>query len=200
MALSAKLVMRQGQAMVLTPQLLQAIKLLQMPNAELSAFIENELASNPLLERAEDHEGRQADAVEAPPEAPPAEAGPEPGDWASETFETDRASLEANLGTEVENAFEVDRTQEPSGGGFGEGLPTAIWAGAGGGGREDAPDLEAYVSETPSLQDHLERQAGIMLADPAERMIGAALIDGLDEAGYFTGSIEETAERLGTAL
>ena len=56
MALSAKLTMRQGQTMVLTPQLLQAIKLLQMPNLELTQFIENELASNPLLERAEERE------------------------------------------------------------------------------------------------------------------------------------------------
>ena len=54
MALSAKLVMRQGQAMVMTPQLLQAIKLLQLPNIELAAYIENELERNPLLERAED--------------------------------------------------------------------------------------------------------------------------------------------------
>ncbi len=43
--------------MVLTPQLLQAIKLLQMPNVELSAFIETELSSNPLLERAEEQRG-----------------------------------------------------------------------------------------------------------------------------------------------
>ncbi len=56
MALSAKLAMRQGQTMVLTPQLLQAIKLLQMPNLELTQFIENELANNPLLERAEERE------------------------------------------------------------------------------------------------------------------------------------------------
>ena len=56
MALSAKLALRQSQAMVLTPQLLQAIKLLQMPNLELTQFIENELASNPLLERAEERE------------------------------------------------------------------------------------------------------------------------------------------------
>ncbi len=74
MALSAKLTMRQGQTMVLTPQLLQAIKLLQMPNVELSAFIENELASNPLLERAEDQEGREAERLEGVPEAPAAEA------------------------------------------------------------------------------------------------------------------------------
>ena len=57
MALSAKLAMRQGQAMVLTPQLLQAIKLLQMPNSELAAFIENELERNPLLDRADDPAG-----------------------------------------------------------------------------------------------------------------------------------------------
>src|ERR1700733_1907248 len=56
MALSAKLTMRQGQNMCRTPQLLQAIKLLQMPNLELTQFIENELASNPLLERAEERE------------------------------------------------------------------------------------------------------------------------------------------------
>ena len=64
MALSAKLVMRQSQAMVLTPQLLQAIKLLQMPNLELTQFIENELASNPLLERAEEREEPSLEQVE----------------------------------------------------------------------------------------------------------------------------------------
>ena len=70
MALSAKLTMRQGQTMVLTPQLLQAIKLLQMPNLELTQFIENELTSNPLLERAEEREDPHA---EAPDEAGVAE-------------------------------------------------------------------------------------------------------------------------------
>ena len=54
MALSAKLVMRQGQALVMTPQLMQAIKLLQLSNLELASFIEEELERNPLLERAEE--------------------------------------------------------------------------------------------------------------------------------------------------
>ena len=82
MALSIKLALRQGQTMVLTPQLLQAIKLLQMPNLELTQFIENELASNPLLERAEEREEvslEQADAEGAGF----AEAPVEPGDWAA---------------------------------------------------------------------------------------------------------------------
>src|ERR1700690_2247923 len=108
MALSAKLVMRQGQSMVMTPQLLQAIKLLQLPNIELAAYIENELERNPLLERAEEHEpaepaGRSADA---PGEQEPrkAEAG-----WASGELETDVGALAQNLGTELDNAFETDR-------------------------------------------------------------------------------------------
>ncbi len=54
MALTTKLLMRQGQALVMTPQLLQAIKLLQFSNLELAAFVQEELERNPLLERAED--------------------------------------------------------------------------------------------------------------------------------------------------
>ena len=54
MALTTKLLMRQGQALVMTPQLLQAIKLLQFSNLELAAFVEEELERNPLLERADE--------------------------------------------------------------------------------------------------------------------------------------------------
>ena len=86
MALSAKLTMRQGQTMVLTPQLLQAIKLLQMPNLELTQFIENELASNPLLERAEEREDPHPEPLDG---AGVADAPAEPGDWAAEALETD---------------------------------------------------------------------------------------------------------------
>ncbi len=188
--------------MVLTPQLLQAIKLLQMPNVELSAFIENELASNPLLERAEERESLTQEMHEGEPAAATAEPSVEPGDWASETLETDAGGLAANLGTELDNAFDSDRPTPgaapapPS-----DGLSANCWTGVGGGGGFDAgdhPDLEAYVAEALSLREHLERQAAILLHEPAERMIGAALIDGLDEAGYFVGSLTEVAEKLGT--
>ena len=54
MALSQRLDLRQTQALVMTPQLQQAIKLLQLSNLELSAFIESELEQNPLLEREDD--------------------------------------------------------------------------------------------------------------------------------------------------
>src|SRR5271166_5585606 len=109
MALSAKLAMRQGQTMVLTPQLLQAIKLLQMPNLELTQFIENELTNNPLLERAEEREELSPDPLDRL-DAQAGEAPAEPGDRAREALETDAARLAANLGTEVDNAFDADRS------------------------------------------------------------------------------------------
>ena len=61
--------------MVLTPQLLQAIKLLQMPNAELAAFIEGELERNPLLERAEDLSSSETPGEPASPEPASDEIG-----------------------------------------------------------------------------------------------------------------------------
>ena len=185
--------------MVLTPQLLQAIKLLQMPNAELSAFIENELASNPLLERAEERETQTAAAAEAAstePEAPVA-----PGDWATDALETDSAALSVSLGTDLENAFEPDRAAPAPLNGAGDALSVGFWGGVGAGtGDGEGANLEAYVAESLTLRDHLARQAAILLPDPVDRMLAAALIDAIDDAGYFVGSAGEIAERLGTTV
>ncbi len=51
MAIGPRLDIRQTQSLVMTPQLQQAIKLLQLSNFELTAFIEQEMERNPLLER-----------------------------------------------------------------------------------------------------------------------------------------------------
>jgi RNA polymerase sigma-54 factor len=202
MALSAKLTMRQGQTMVLTPQLLQAIKLLQMPYAELSAFIESELERNPLLDRAEDRDSEAS--VEALGAAEPAAGAAEPaeGDWASEALETDAAAMAANLGTEIENAFDADRAAPtaPPAPNEGLGLSATSWTGTGtggGGAGDEAPDLEAYVAESLTLREYLTRQAALLFADPRDLLIGIALIDGLDESGYFLAAFDEIAEKLG---
>ncbi|MFZ1964170.1 MAG: RNA polymerase factor sigma-54 [Roseiarcus sp.] len=202
MALSHKLAMRQGQLMALTPQLLQAIKLLQMPNAELAAFVEGELERNPLLERAEDAPAAEAPGEGGDPE-PPADAV-EPGDWASESLESDPVALAQNLGTEIDNAFDPDRAATPlerAPQDEGKGLSATSWTGvAGRGGEEGAPDLEAYVAQPVTLSEHLTRQAMIALREPVDRLIAAALIDAVDEAGYLRGALEEIAERLGAPL
>jgi RNA polymerase sigma-54 factor len=203
MALSAKLVMRQGQSMVMTPQLLQAIKLLQLPNIELAAYIENELERNPLLERADDFHPSEPENEPAPLFEGPAPREGE-ADWASQDLETDAGALAQNLGTELDNAFEPDRAPTPAelpASMEGHGLSATSWSGVAGGGSDAiAPNLEAYAAAEISLGDHLARQAAIVLTDPADMMIGRALIDALDEAGYLTGSLEELADRLGAPL
>src|SRR4051794_41005516 len=72
MALTQRLELRQGQALVMTPQLQQAIKLLQMSNLELQAFVEGELERNPLLERDERAETESQDASEQTERSPDA--------------------------------------------------------------------------------------------------------------------------------
>src|SRR5215472_9066174 len=74
MALTQRLELKQGQTLVMTPQLQQAIKLLQLSNLELAEYVENELERNPLLERDESNAGdvepASSDAESAPAEGP----------------------------------------------------------------------------------------------------------------------------------
>jgi RNA polymerase sigma-54 factor len=227
MALSARLVMRQGQSLVMTPQLLQAIKLLQFSNVELSAFVEEELERNPLLERAEEPADGQRSEPSSTDSSPDLSSETQmsdegfdrgdgdadfssteavEGDWAREEFATDRASLEGSLGTEVENAFEVDRTEaassSPEESFISDGLSATSWTGSPGSSFEDGENnsLESYVSSQISLRDHLAEQLAIACTDPVERMIGHAIIDAIDESGYLTDTIEDLADRLGAPL
>src|ERR1700712_5734696 len=122
MALTTKLLMRQGQSLVMTPQLLQAIKLLQFSNIELASFVQDELERNPLLERAD-----EAGPINEPTAAMDSDARADAdtslsenfndaveADWSSESFATDQGSLEASLGTELNNSFDSDRAATPA--------------------------------------------------------------------------------------
>ncbi len=183
--------------MALTPQLLQAIKLLQMTNVELSSFVEDELERNPLLERAE--EGGEAEGAD--PKEPEA-AREEEGEWASPELETNVAALAQNLDADLSNAFESDRIAAPAEPRpASDGLGLQVNQGALGSAHygEDAPDLEAYVAAPVSLAEHLERQAMIALSEPRERMLASVLIDALDDSGYLAGGLAEIAERIGVA-
>jgi RNA polymerase sigma-54 factor len=200
MALSVKLAVRQGQTMVLTPQLLQAIKLLQMPNAELAAFVEEELERNPLLERAEE---QTFNPIDEPAEVFGATSvEPVVDVWATESLLSDPQALVPQSGAEIENTFETgephnSRASPP--GDDGQGLRLSSWSGSGGGDKE-ASDLEAYVAAEISLNEFLTRQAMIAIEDPAERMIAIALIDALDESGYITTPLEDLSLQLGVAV
>src|ERR671924_2198416 len=96
MALTQKLEIRQSQALVMTPQLMQAIKLLQLSNLDLAAYVEGELERNPLLERAAEGEG-ETGAGEA--ESRSEEAGAE---WPSREGAMSPAAIEERLDTSLE--------------------------------------------------------------------------------------------------
>ena len=93
MALGPRLELRQSQALVMTPQLQQAIKLLQMSNLELNVYVDQELEQNPLLEREENDGGLDV-ATETPGEEPPGEDGAADGGSSEDAPETpDSAEL-----------------------------------------------------------------------------------------------------------
>jgi RNA polymerase sigma-54 factor len=197
MALSQRLEFRQTQALVMTPQLMQAIKLLQLSSLDLAAYVEGELERNPLLERAGEDE---APPPGAEPEAPAAETGDEAAptpDWIGEDLETSRASMEQGLGTELENVFPDDGGEKTS---AVEMPPPAYseWSGVGSGvGQDSDHNLEAYVSAETTLADHLAEQMALAISDPARRMIAQYLIDMVDEAGYLSGDLDAVADKLG---
>jgi RNA polymerase sigma-54 factor len=206
MALTTKLLLRQGQSLVMTPQLLQAIKLLQFSNVELAAFVQDELERNPLLERAEeapDNDLPDSDRGEPASDGEFNEASET--DWNSESFATDRGTLEASLGTELSNTFDDDRPSTPAEhtpSGEGLLLSSNSWSGAPGPAADssDATNLEAYVAAQLSLREHLSAQLVLATKDPVDRVVGQAIIDSIDDSGYFTDPLAEVALRLGAPL
>jgi RNA polymerase sigma-54 factor len=193
MALTQKLQLRQAQALVMTPQLMQAIKLLQLSNLDLIAHVDAELERNPLLERTNDGEPESRD--EPPPEP---EGVAQSGDWLGQELETSRTTIEERLDTSLENVFPDDAGTRPRA----AELPVpSEWASVRGAGREDGDyNLEAFLPSEVTLAGHLAEQMALLIADPRDRLIGQYLIDLVDEAGYFTGDLGDIAAKLGAPL
>jgi len=198
MALSQRLEFRQSQALVMTPQLMQAIKLLQLSSLDLAAYVEGELERNPLLERGDDEEGpAPAAEAEASGEGGEDEGGPS-ADWIGDDLETSRSSMEQGLGTELENVFPDDSNAKSAA----PEIPQPAyseWSGTSAGGTDDY-NLEAFVSAEITLAAHLAEQMALAIPDPAQRMIGQYLIDMVDEAGYLSGDLAAVAEKLGAPI
>jgi RNA polymerase sigma-54 factor len=204
------MLLRQGQSLVMTPQLLQAIKLLQYSSIELAAFVEEELERNPLLERSEDGPDPTPTGIDAVAEARPGDEAtafsgdPAETDWSSPQLAVSSEGLAESLGTDVENAFDADRDLSPAveqNKLEAMGLSDSAWSGVGGGeAGGEASNIEAYVAGQTTLSDFLGQQLALATDDPVERMIGTGIIDAIDEAGYLRESAEEIADRLGASL
>lgn len=200
MSLAPRLEMRQGQALVMTPQLMQAIKLLQMSNADLTAYVEAELEKNPLLERAES----EAPVPGEPAEAPAAAEEPvREGDWLDTDMSSTSERIASQFDSEVTDVFPeaADPAAAPrSGPGPDAGLSGVRAPERGAASADDDYNLEAFVAAEPSLHDHLLEQLHVAERDPRRRLIGRFLIDLVDETGYLSGPVEGVVERLGATL
>jgi len=199
MTLSAKLELKQSQNLVMTPQLQQAIKLLQLSNLELNVFVDGELERNPLLEHDDsaarsEPETAEASAAEAPESSEETAADEEWLDLAGDATPSDPSGT---LDADLENVFPDTEAQGPQYSDIGGWASLPNKAPASGNG---AMNLEAYVAEEVSLQDHLTQQLQLGLAEPAQRLIGQHLIDMVDEAGYLRGDLDGLSNRLGAPI
>ncbi len=186
MVLTPKLELRQGQQLVMTPQLQQAIRLLQLSNIELTAFVEAELERNPLLEREEGAEAPAEGAAAAPetgnPDANWEGSEPAPGD---ESVPGDAPAANGAPSGPDDDRLESDRTSWAA-------LRPSTHSG-----EVVHGNVEEFVPSARSLADHLTEQLNVAITDPAQRLIGVHLIHMVDEAGYLLGSVDEVAEKLG---
>ncbi len=184
MALAARLELRQGQGLVITPQLQQAIKLLQLSNLELDAFCEAELEKNPLLAR-EEPEGERDDGPAA--DTPEGMAFDEaPGGAATSDMDAPDHAMDAEASPaerQAEAAADVGGAVD--------------WSRAGNGGGEALDGIEGTVAREETLHDHIDAQITAAGFTPSERAIAVVLADGVDEGGYLRTPVAEVADRLG---
>lgn len=205
MALTPRLDLRQSQQLVMTPQLQQAIKLLQLSNLDLAAYVEQELEKNPLLERADALPGDD-DYV----------AGDDDTDLSSEAdfpaLEEISISEDAPLSaadntaidTDYDNIYTSDATLDaPADNLAADAANTGLLAASMGGSSSYSGsdlNLENTLSDDLSLRDHLTQQLNLLSLSPGDKMIASYLIDLVSDAGYLVGDIAEAAENLGCSI
>ena len=217
MAATQRLELRQGQSLVMTPQLQQAIKLLQLSNLELTAYVEGELEQNPLLElddgsrtdtgddalpdpdaaRSDDRLAEPGGADSDQVGAADPDGGPDSLDLTSDERFPDAG--DAPLDTEFENLYNHDGPGDAGDAGAptetaGSAGPSREQAGSGGG---EGLNLDQHMGEVVSLRHHLLDQLQITFSEADERLIGLHLIDMLDPAGYVTEDLTQLADQLG---
>src|SRR6202030_2461874 len=166
----------------MTPQLQQAIKMLQLSNLELTQYIDAEIQQNPLLERREPRLDPPAPANSAADAEGPAPPLPEAmaGNFTPEAAE----NWHAAAGTEGDGS--VDFGGEPY-----------SWHGRNGAGDGTRLDIDQTATRPRTLREHVLEQIGTDLNDPGDRVIALHLLDLIDETGYLRAGLDGTAQLLG---
>ncbi len=186
--------LRIGQQLAMTPQLQQAIKLLQLSTLELQQEIQGVLESNPLLEVNEDQtpdtDNNSADNLEEAFSASTTDTVAEITDGIEDaTASIDEISTtEAMEKKEIPEELNIDTTWEES-----------YSAGVSNTGAISSPSEDyTYQGETTdSIQDHLLWQMQLTPFSDTDRTVAIAIIEAVDDAGYLTVSCEDILESVG---
>ncbi len=183
MALDLRLQVKLSQQLVMTPQLQQAIKLLQLSRLELVEAISQELAENPVLEEGVDHQEEKEEEIRTGIEddfTPPQESSPE----AELSGEGDGVA-DIDWQTYLEG-YSLNSSSNDARDNYEE--------------HEDRPSFESLMTQPRRLSDHLLWQLGLSSVSAVEYHAAVDIIGNLDDAGYLQASIDELAEQAGFDL
>jgi len=175
MALEIKQQLKLAQQLIMTPQLQQAIKLLQLSRLELLDTLHQEIEANPVLEEALAEEGDYGAGEQPPDEKPEAEAPPK------EMVLGDKALINEVEWDNYVNEYYAPRSEEMSE-------------------ERESQFFENIQSKKTSLSDHLLWQLSLSNFTSDEEKVGAEIIGNLDRNGYLTIPLEEIAQISGQEL
>ena len=183
------LVLKMGQQLTMTPQLQQAIRLLQLSTLDLQQEIQEALDSNPMLEREEDgddydNSDPMAESIEKQPEIKSTEAN-EPDNHHEEPINTVEKFEEGDWGDSIPSELPVDTAWEDIYQTSASSLPSSD---------DDEWDFTSRTSTGESLQSHLLWQLNLAPMSDTDRLIAATLIDCINPQGYLDETLEEVLE------
>ncbi len=173
--------LRQQQNLVMTPQMQQAVKLLQMSNLELQDFLDEQIVQNPLLEKAEPESG------EGEGETPVAQENESVGE---DDRHTENPEGHGDNDVAARSMDDFDAGSQMAN----------VGAGGSSNFMDDLPDYQDSLVRPKTLREHLLEQLQIDAETTLERSLGTLLIDRLDESGYLRESPEELAQQLGCSI
>ena len=195
MAIAPRLEMRQSQNLVMTAQLQQSIKLLQLSSMELTEFIAEQMEQNPLLTRDESDSNSTPNDEFTPQEEQPRQAQEETGREDVVDYNASHTTWEEGGG--ADSMLDAPREafwDDAEGGSY---SPSAGAQRTSSGSHDELnAEFESNLTEAPSLKDHLLEQLQMDISDPVKRMIGLHIIDLIDERGYVPEDLSAVCEGL----
>jgi len=184
MALEIKQELRLSQQLVMTPQLQQAIKLLQLSRLELAGVVEQELQENPVLEETQDVEEERDTAQAA-----------EQNLTESETTETAAADQSGDASVTDREPTDAEKIADVDWQNYMDAYPQTGMAPV----RDDdeRPSFESTFTRRETLAEHLSWQLQLATFDPEEAEAAGFIIGNIDDDGYLQASVEEIAAQSG---